>query len=245
VSQPASRQAAGPGPASEITPRTAHRPFVVVQHLAPEGPGLIAEIAAEHTIALDVRRMDRGDALPPARTAGGVVVLGGPMGVYEADAHPHLVAEQRLLADACTLGLPVLGVCLGAQLLAAALGARVFRGPAPEIGFGTVTLTGEGVRDRVLGPSGPSFSVFHWHGDTFDLPAGATLLASSGAYAHQAFRAGERAYGLQFHVELHRALARDWADALPAGVSIEETACAAVERNGRAILGRFFEAVEG
>ena len=221
-------------------PMSSSRRCVVVQHVAHEGPGLIASLAAEHGVALEVRRTWRREALPAARETGGVVVLGGPMGVYEAAAHPHLVAEQALLADACALGLPVLGVCLGAQLLAAALGSRVFKGQVQEIGAGSVTLTGAGERDPVLGPSGPIMPAFHWHGDTFDLPPGAVLLASSAAYPHQAFRVGERAYGLQFHVEVDAALARVWAPLLPAGATIGESDRAAIETAGRAILARFF-----
>ena len=221
------------------------RTFVVIQHVAAEGPGLIAAVARAHGIALDVRRMDRGDTLRKADAMHGLVVLGGPMGVGDAAAYPHLAAELRLVAEACTRGIPVLGICLGAQLLAAAHGARVYRGPAVEIGFGAVTLTPEGTRDPVLGPSGPSFTAFHWHGDTFDLPAGATHLAVSKQYLHQAFRVGDAAYGLQFHVELDPALARDWADALPGGVTLDEKRRAAVELTGRAVLHRFFEGVPG
>jgi len=222
---------------------TGSRRFVVIQHLAAEGPGLIATVARAHGFTLDIRRMDRGDAVPAADTLEGLVVLGGTMGAYDAAAYPHLAAEQRLLAEACTRDIPVLGVCLGAQLLAAALGARVFRGQAAEIGFGIVTLTPEGMRDPILGPSGPAFPAFHWHSDTFDLPSGATHLATSAAYPRQAFRVGERAYGLQFHVELDWTLARDWAAALPPGIKLEEQRRAAVEQIGRAILHRFFAEV--
>jgi GMP synthase (glutamine-hydrolysing) len=224
---------------------SAARTFAVIQHVASEGPGLIAAVARAHGITLDVRRMDRGDSLRRADAIDGLVVLGGPMGADDAAAYPHLAAERRLLAEACALGIPVLGVCLGAQLLAAAHGARVYRGPAPEIGFGAVTLTVEGARDPVLGPSGPSVPAFHWHGDTFDLPAGAVHLAASDRYQHQAFRVGDTAYGLQFHVELDRALARDWAHALPAGVALDEKRRAAVELTGRAVLHRFFDRVPG
>lgn len=216
------------------------RRFAVIQHIASEGPGLIAAVAPVHGVTLDVRRTDRGERLPPVQEVDGVVVLGGPMAVYQAQAHPHLADEQALLAEACARDLPVLGVCLGAQLVAAALGARVYPGPAPEIGVGRVQLTPDGARDPVLGPAGAAFDVYHWHGDTFDLPAGATHLATSGAYAHQAFRAGTRTYALQFHVELDAPLAREWADARPREFTVREKQRAAVERTGRAILHRFF-----
>jgi GMP synthase-like glutamine amidotransferase len=217
--------------------------FVVVQHVASEGPGLVATLARQRGLALDVRRMDRGEQVPDAGSIDGLVVLGGPMGAYDVAAHPHLAAEQRLLADACARGVPVLGVCLGAQLLAAAVGARVFKGPTAEIGFGDVKLTADGSADPVLGPSGPSVPAFHWHGDTFDLPVGAVHLARTGPYPHQAFRMGQRAYALQFHVELDAGLARDWAHALPPGVTLDDKRRAAVEQTGRAILHRFFELV--
>lgn len=134
--------------------------------------------------------------------------------------------------------MPVLGVCLGAQLLAAALGAQVYTGPAGEAGLGQVRLTAEGRRDPVLdagaGPDG-LLPVLHWHDDTFDLPDGARLLASSTAYAHQAFRVG-RAYGLQFHVEMDAAAFEAVRQHLPPGVDLPAAGRARVEAAGGRVL---------
>ena len=194
----------------------------------------------ERGIALEIFRMDRGESVPPADEIGGVVVMGGPMSVHDTADHPHLVHERRLLRDAAERELPILAVCLGAQLLAAALDARVERGPVPEIGIGEVRLTPEGRSDAVIGKEGDAIPVVHWHEDTFHVPERGVLLAGSGLYKNQAFRWGRYAYAFQFHIEVDRALASAWAPRLPAGV-LEEAARIQVERAGRAILGRFFD----
>lgn len=208
-----------------------------------EGPGLIAEVAAAHEIRLDVRHMDCGEPVPDVSEIGGLVVMGGPMGVSDVADHPHLAAEQALIRAAVERDLPVLGVCLGAQLLAAALGAQVFRGASLEIGIGEVTLTPEGLEDRVLGGGPAALPVIHWHQDTFSLPARGIHLARSALYPNQAFRAGSRAYAFQFHVEVDREMAAEWAAALPPAISLDEDRRALVECHGRRILDRFFEAV--
>ncbi len=220
-------------------------PWIVIQHVAWEGPGLIARIGEARGLRFEVRRMDRGEGLPGIDQAGGLVVMGGPMGAGDTVEHPHLADERKLLAEAMRRGVPVLGVCLGSQLLAAALGARVYTGPSPEVGFGEVLLTEEGLRDPVLGPAGAAVPAFHWHGDTFDLPAAATHLARSEKYPHQAFRAGSRAYAFQFHVEVDEELARGWAPRLPGGLKIDEARRREVEEGGKAILGRFFDLARG
>ena len=218
------------------------RSWTILQHVAWEGPGLITGVARAHGVPIEVRRMDRGDAVPRVGDIAGVIVLGGPMGVRDASSLPFLAAEQRLLRAAVQHDLPVLGVCLGAQLLAAALGARVEKGPAPEIGPGEVRLTADGLNDPVLGGAGAALPVVHWHEDTFEVPSGAVRLAESPLCRNQAFRVGQRAYAFQFHLEVDRALADAWATRLPAGVRIDEEHRAEVERTGRTIMGRFFEA---
>lgn len=219
------------------------RSWAIVQHVEYEGPGLITEELAARGRGYRVYRQDRGDGMPAPDAFIGLVVMGGPMGVYEAAQHPFLNDERELLRAAVARGVPVLGVCLGAQLLAAALGAAVTRGPAPEIGPGTVTLTPEGERDPVLGGHGDTLPVVHWHQDTFDLPAEAVWLARSELFPHQAFRVGTLAYGLQFHVEVNAALAAEWRPRLPEGVELPEAHVAQVHARGRQILSTFLDLV--
>lgn len=218
------------------------RRWVVLEHVAWEGPGLIAAEARAHGFALDLRRLDLGASVPEPDDVTGLIVMGGPMGVYEAGKYPFLADECRLIAALVERRYPVLGVCLGAQLLASALGAKVFPGHGEKIGFGSVDLTPAGKQDRGLGPVGPSLPVFHWHGDTFDLPEGATLLASSAAYRHQAFRIGSCAYGLQFHLEPDAETWAAWQGHLPSSLAVRSTdEQRGVARAGRSVVRRFFD----
>jgi GMP synthase-like glutamine amidotransferase len=170
---------------------------LVVRHLDLEGPYEIAAALARRGVAVvdgPPDSLDGFDAL---------VVMGGPMAAHSDDGFPTRAAELRLLADALERDVPVLGVCLGAQLLAVAAGGRAFPGTAgPEIGWGPVRVVGE---DRLFRDLPPSFDVLHWHGDTVELPPGAALLASSDRYPNQAFRVGAHAWGLQFHLEVDAA----------------------------------------
>jgi GMP synthase-like glutamine amidotransferase len=235
-----------PLPSDPVGRVAAHRPWAIIQHVAHEGPGSIARVLEDGGHRFQVVRVDLDDPLPDHRAIAGLVVMGGPMGVHDHDRHPWLVEERALIAAVAAEGRPVLGVCLGAQQIAAALGAEVSSGPSLEIGFGRVELTATGRRDPVTGPeygglAGTGLPCVHWHHDTFSIPAGAAHLAATRIYPHQAFRWGEVVYALQFHVEVDRALAAAWAPHLPEGVSLEGPELAQVEAVGRRLLGRFFE----
>lgn len=178
------------------------RPILVLQHAPWEGPALVARALANGApgVPLAVRSVvdDAAPDLPAPADLAGLVVMGGPMNADDDARHPGLVAERALLAAAVDAEVPVLGVCLGMQLLARALGAAVHAGHGTEIGFAPVEVTAD---DPVLAPLGATPTVLHWHSDAADLPTGATLLAWTELTPVQAFRAGS-ALGLQFHLEL-------------------------------------------
>jgi GMP synthase (glutamine-hydrolysing) len=209
------------------------RPLLVIRHVPWEGPALIARALAERApqVPVVVRTVvdDAAPDLPDPRDLAGLVVMGGPMNADEDARHPGLPAERALLARAVDADVPVLGVCLGMQLLARALGAAVHPGHGTEIGLAPVAVVAD---DPVLAPLGPSPTVVHWHSDAADLPAGATLLARTDVTPVQAFRAGS-ALGLQFHLELDVADVASWlvspavADLPPGGAEELRAAAAA------------------
>jgi len=176
---------------------TGMRPVLVLTHAPHEGPGRIVpglDAPVQVRTVLDVAE----PRLPALDAVSGVVVMGGPMDADDDRGHPGLAAERRLLAAAVDADVPVLGVCLGMQLLGLALGAHLRRRSGTEIGFAPVDVVAD---DPVLGALGSRPTVLHWHADSVDLPVGATLLASTPATPVQAFRAGS-AIGVQFHPEL-------------------------------------------
>jgi GMP synthase (glutamine-hydrolysing) len=189
---------------------------VVLQHVAVEGPGRIA--GALERAGRDwrvVHLQDREPAPSDPHGLDGLVVMGGPMGVGDVADHPHLADERTLIRGCLDAEVPVLGVCLGAQLLAAALGAPVRAGESIELGWHDVTLTADGRHDPVLGRLPRRFAPLHWHGDVFDLPPGATALGWSEQTPVQAFRHGRAAYGLLFHLEVHQAQVAAMAEEFP------------------------------
>ena len=197
-------------------------PLLVLQHIACEPPAAFEDELRSRGLDLVRVELDEGEPLPDWREFAAIVVMGGPMGAYEDAEYPWLAEEKRLLRDAVAADVPVWGVCLGAQLLAAALGARVYRGDRPEVGVLPVQLAPAAAVDPVFGDAPSSFPTLQWHGDTFELPAGATLLARSPAYPNQAFRVG-RSYALQFHIEVPLELAVEWGEVPAYAESLEAT----------------------
>jgi GMP synthase-like glutamine amidotransferase len=179
---------------------------LVVQHAEIESVAALEPVLREQGCELAVVRPDLGDAVPADLTDHtGLIVMGGMMSATTDDGFASRLAEIALLRDALDTAAPVIGICLGAQLLAAAAGGAVYAGREPEIGWKPVTFTDAAATDPLLAGVASPLTVLHWHGDTFDLPPGATHLASSAQYPNQAFRVGERAWGLQFHVEVDEA----------------------------------------
>lgn len=183
---------------------------LVLQHVAVEGPGLLGAALQARGVTLRTVRVFAGEPVPARCEADALVIMGGPMGVYEADRHPHLGDERRLIEAALAAGRPLIGTCLGSQLLASALGARVHPNTRKEIGWHEVALTAAAADDPLFAGLPSRFTPVHWHGDVFDLPAGAVPLARSALTAHQAFRHGATAWGLLFHLELDRPQLASW-----------------------------------
>jgi GMP synthase (glutamine-hydrolysing) len=178
------------------------RSAIALRHVAFEDLGLLAPVLARE--GWDVTFRDAAvDDLPDRSSddAALLIVLGGPIGVYDNDAYPFLNAEIDLIENRLSRNLPVLGICLGAQLMAKALGSRVYAGPVKEIGWGGIELTADGGASCLSSLQEDGEVVLHWHGDTFDLPTGAQRLASNRHYENQAFAHGLNALALQFHLE--------------------------------------------
>jgi GMP synthase (glutamine-hydrolysing) len=184
--------------------------LLVVQHEPSTPPGLLVDAAAATGVALDVVAAHDRQVPVELADAGGLVVLGGEMDADELDAYPHLERTMALLRDAAARDAPTLGICLGAQLAANALGGRAYPGPAgEEVGWTKVELTAAGRADPVLGALVEPAEVFQWHHDTLEPPPGAIQLASGERYEQQAFRLGS-VVGVQFHPEVDGPLLAGW-----------------------------------
>lgn len=197
-------------------------PFVyVLQHVEPETIGTIALGLDAAGLETRTIRIHAGEPIPKRMdAAAGLIVMGGPMGVYEAERYPFLTEELHLIEHALQVEAPILGVCLGSQLLASALGARIAPAARKEIGWHTIALNQQAV-DPLWATVEPSFVAFHWHGDQFTLPAGAIPLAASRQTPCQAYRYGSNAYGFLFHLEVTEEIVEGMVDAF-AGELAEE-----------------------
>jgi GMP synthase (glutamine-hydrolysing) len=185
--------------------------ILVMKHVEQEGPGLIGEMFDSEGWRLKVVELWRGDALPATfEGVDGVIVLGGPMNVYEEARHPFLKQEDRLITRALIEEVPLLGICLGAQLLSKACSGTVTKAPRKEVGWYHVKLTDEGRKDRLFEGMAETINVFQWHEDTFEVPQGGVLLATGKTCRNQAFRMGNYAYGLQFHLEAAPETVEGW-----------------------------------
>jgi GMP synthase-like glutamine amidotransferase len=183
---------------------------LIIKHVDIEGPGLIEYFLNQGGIPYQVLCLDSDARLPKPEGFTHVVILGGPMNVYEEDHYPFLREEDLFIKEAIQRGKFILGICLGAQLIAKALGAKVFRAPVKEIGWRDVSLTRNGLQDPLFSKLPKTFPVFQWHEDTFEVPKSGKLIATSPSVPHQAFRYGDNAHGLQFHLEVTEKMIKDW-----------------------------------
>ena len=171
----------------------------VLEHDPLENPGLVGDWAAARGHRLVSVLLDRGGALPPLGEVELLVIMGGPMNIYQHRDHPWLLAEKAFIAEVIAAGRPVLGICLGAQMIADALGGKVFQNAEKEIGWFPIQMLD---RAEPFADFPETLTAMHWHGDTFTLPPGARHVAKSAACANQGFVFGDRVVGLQFHIEM-------------------------------------------
>ncbi len=186
--------------------------FLILKHVDCEGLGLWEECCREDGIALEIVALHHGIVPPPAHQFHAVISLGGPMNVDEEGTYPFLKAETSFIRQVVGEGIPFLGICLGGQLLARAVGGLVARNGVKQIGWHPITLDQAGQRDPLFAGLPDRLTVFQWHGDTFSIPSGAVRLASSKACQNQAFRFGFGgvAYALQFHLEVTPSMVEEW-----------------------------------
>jgi GMP synthase-like glutamine amidotransferase len=233
------------------------RRALILEHVPHEGPARVGHALARAGFELDRRQLFAGAAVPTdLEGAELLVVMGGPMGVEDIGdpRHPFLGAELELVRLAVARDFPTLGICLGAQLLAAAAGARVYPNlvgdpprPLREVGWGAVHFTRTPSEEPVLAGLDPAEVVLHWHGDTFDLPAGAVLLASTLECQNQMYRLGQRQFGLQFHIELEEPDIERWLAADPEYVrgALGPAGAERIRHDTRRFLARYRERGDG
>jgi len=187
------------------------RKILVCQHVPYEGLGTLIPLFKQEKFRIRFVNFGRyPDAKPDLKGYDGLIILGGPMSVDQVEEHPHLAHEVQLVRQAMGSEIPLLGICLGAQLIAKTLGAKVFRNPVKEFGWQEVRLLPGGREDPLLKHFHETEKIFQWHEDAFELPAGGVQLAASSLCAQQAFRMGRKTYGFQFHLEASESMIDRW-----------------------------------
>lgn len=197
---------------------------LILKNIITEGAGTIEDFLKKEGIPFHIIELGSGEMPPSLEKFDTLLIMGGPIGVNELGKYPHLMIESRIIREAINRAMKILGICLGAQMIAYCLGAEVYPGPLKEIGWHHINLTGEGLKDPLMrklaihprvGDFWRKFRVFQWHGDTFDLPLDSVLLASSELYKNQAFRYGDKVYGFQFHIEITKDTIFQWIEDMP------------------------------
>ncbi len=190
---------------------------LILKNVPQEGPGTIEIFLKREGIHYRIIELESEKVTDDYYDT--LVIMGGPMSVNDDEKYPYLKEEEMLVKDFIRSGKKVLGICLGAQMLAKALGSRVYKGPKQEIGWYPIELTDNALKDPLMlklafhpkgGDLWKKFRVFHWHGETFDIPEGSVRLASSELYPNQAFRYGKGAYAFQFHIEVKKEMISEW-----------------------------------
>ncbi|MBI5101882.1 MAG: type 1 glutamine amidotransferase [Nitrospirae bacterium] len=191
---------------------------LILKNASHEGPGTIESFLADNKISFKIVECSRED-IPSSSEFDTLVMMGGPMSVNETDIYPYIGKEIQLASEFMKSGRKVLGICLGAQIMAKSLGSKIYPGKEKEIGWYEIELGNGGKSDRLMrvlasdpasGKQRDVFPVFHWHGETFDVPSGAAHLAESELYPNQAFRYGDSSYAFQFHIEVTKEMIYDW-----------------------------------
>jgi GMP synthase-like glutamine amidotransferase len=186
------------------------KPVLIVQHAFHEHPAAVRRALESQAVRSLLIHPYKGESYPEIDEISGMISLGGPMGANDDSDHPWIPKEVALLKKCVLAELPTVGICLGGQMMARALGGRVEKHHTQEVGWFPIDVNELGQKDPIAGAAGPNPTVYHWHGDTFYLPDGATLLATSLNCERQAYRYGKRAYGFQFHPEADHQLIHEW-----------------------------------
>jgi len=184
--------------------------ILFIQHVENEGPGIFKQVLDEHAIPFHTRKTFSSINFVLPADCRGVIVLGGPMNVDEESDYPFLAEEKAFIRELIRKDIPLLGICLGAQLIAQAAGGRVYKAEEKELGWYQVKLTEEGEGDSLFHGFPRSYAVFQWHGDTFEIPPQGEWLVTAEGCPSQGFKIGKRAYGIQFHLEADVTMINGW-----------------------------------